>query len=78
VAINLVWHVIWAYIDANGKLLQYPEQAGDFICTPLATEPVRPDLNDLKNRIANNFATPGGAFIAIRLVSSAQSPAIFT
>jgi hypothetical protein len=76
VAINLVWHVVWAYIDANGKLLPNPEQAADFIVTALG--PDRPDLNDLKNRIANNFATPSNSTIAVRLISSAQSPAVYT
>ena len=78
--LNLVWHVIWRYVDGNGNLLPYPEQAADFIVTPLigADYTARPDPNDLKTRIGNNFATPLGATIAIRLISSAQTPAVYS
>lgn len=78
--LNLVWHVVWAYVDQNGRLLPYPEQAADFIVTPLigADYTARPDPNDLKTRIGNNFATPAGGVIAVRLIGSAQSPAVYS
>jgi hypothetical protein len=80
-AVNLVWHAVWAYVDANGKLLQYPEQAADFIANSLPAGPdgtARPDPNDLTTRIGNNFATPAGANVALRLVSSGQCAAVYS
>lgn len=80
--VNGVYHVVWAYTDASGKLLQYPEQAADFIANSLPAGPdgtVRPDPNDLINvRIPGNFATPSGAKIALRLVSSGQCAAVYS
>jgi hypothetical protein len=79
---NFVYHVVWAYVDANGNLLQqYPERAADFIANSLPLGPdgtVRPDPNDLKTRIGNNFATPAGASIVLRLVSSGQCAAVYS
>jgi hypothetical protein len=82
-AVNLVWHAVWAYVDASGKLLQYPEQAADFIVNILPSGAggdgtARPDPNDLKTRIGNNFATPSGATVALRLVSSGQCAAVYS
>jgi hypothetical protein len=80
-AANLVWHAVWFYVDANGKPLQYAEQAADFIANSLPAGPdgtARPDPNDLKTRIGNNFAAPAGATVALRLVSSGQCPTVYS
>jgi len=82
-SINLCWRVVWAYQDASGRMLPQYEMSGDFIALALAQVPggdgtMRPDMTDVKSRIAANYVTPPGASIVIRLISSSQVPVVFS
>ena len=81
-AANYCFRARWRYADASNKLLQqYAEQAADFIVNLLPFGPdgaARPDPNDLKTRIGNNFPTPTGASITLLGISSSQCPAVFS
>jgi hypothetical protein len=78
VATNYIWHVIWCYADANGKLSA--EMAADFILALAAASDgaARPDMNDARTKVGNNFATPAGNSIVFRLISSGQCGAVYS
>jgi hypothetical protein len=82
VAANSCWRVNWRYADASGKILQqYSEQSADFIVVLAPTGPdgtARPLISDLLAKIASNFPTPAGASIVLGVISSSQTPTVYS
>jgi hypothetical protein len=75
-AISYIWRLRWRYTDASGKLMPQAELSADFILNgviDVGDGTLRPDMNDAKTKVGNNFPTPTGGSILFTGVSSSQA-----